>query len=39
MEFAALAFEDEMEKVGLILNPKAKAALRRFGIRHGVKHT
>ncbi len=37
MEFAALAFEDEMEKAGLKLNPKAKAALRRFGIRHGVK--
>jgi SAM-dependent methyltransferase len=37
MEFSALAFEDEMEKVGLILNPKAKAALPRFGVRQGVK--
>jgi len=39
MEFRALAFEDEMEKVGLKLNPKAKAAIRGFGIRHGIKTT
>ncbi len=37
MEFRKLAFEDEMERVGLILNPKAKAVLRGFGIRHGIK--
>ena len=37
MSFRSLAFEDEMEKAGLILNPKAKAALRGFGIRQGVK--
>jgi len=37
LEFRALAFEDEMENVGLWLNPKAKAALPGFGIRHGIK--
>ena len=37
LSFRSLAFEDEMEKAGLILNPKAKAALRGFGIRQGVK--
>lgn len=37
VEFANMGFEGEMEKAGLMLNPKAKAALRRFGIRQGVK--
>jgi SAM-dependent methyltransferase len=37
MEFDALAFEEEMEKVGFWLNPKAKAAVRGFGNRHGIK--
>jgi SAM-dependent methyltransferase len=37
VQFTEMGFEDEMEKAGLILNPDAKAALRRFGIRHGVK--
>jgi len=36
-EFRSLAFEDEMEKVGFHLNPNAKAAIRGFGIRHGIK--
>lgn len=39
MEFRAMAFEDEMEKVGFWLNPEAKAAVRGFGIRHGIKKT
>jgi hypothetical protein len=37
LEFRALAFEDEMERVGFVLNPKAKAALPGFGIRHAIK--
>jgi ubiquinone/menaquinone biosynthesis C-methylase UbiE len=36
-EFGALAFEDEMEKAGLALDPDAPEALRGFGIRQGVK--
>jgi SAM-dependent methyltransferase len=37
MEFRSVAFEEEMENVGFVLNPDAKPALRGFGIRHGVK--
>ncbi len=37
MEFKSVAFEEEMEKVGFVLNPDAKPAIRGFGIRHGVK--
>jgi len=37
MEFRSVAFEEEMEKVGFVLNPDAKPAIRGFGIRHGVK--
>ncbi len=39
LEFRELAFEDEMERVGLMLNPDAEAALPGFGIRHGIKTT
>jgi ubiquinone/menaquinone biosynthesis C-methylase UbiE len=39
LSFRSLAFEDEMEKVGLILNPDAKPVVRGFGVRHGIKTT
>ncbi len=37
LEFRSLAFEDEMETAGLMLNPDAEAALPGFGVRQGVK--